>query len=165
MHKRLADLLLVLLVLALDAHAADRSARDLAEELLPLMNVQQNFEQMMRNVKQIQLSQLQKMNPPGTNPAQSQTRFNQFMNLMDQEFSWSSLKPDYVDVYANTFTEQELSGLIDFYKSPLGRKLVEKTPTLMNASLKITERRMEAIRPKIEQLMQDWAKEQNAPAR
>jgi hypothetical protein len=38
-------------------------------------------------------------------------------------------------VYANNFTPDDLRGLITFYKSPVGQKLLEKTPMVTQQSL------------------------------
>ncbi|MBR0692546.1 DUF2059 domain-containing protein [Bradyrhizobium lablabi] len=38
-------------------------------------------------------------------------------------------------VYANNFTPDDLRGLTTFYKTPLGQKLLEKTPTVMEQSM------------------------------
>ena len=38
-------------------------------------------------------------------------------------------------VYANEFTEQELQGLVTFYKSPLGKKLIDAEPRAIQNSM------------------------------
>ena len=38
-------------------------------------------------------------------------------------------------VYANEFTEQELKDLVDFYKSPLGQKLLASEPRAIQFSM------------------------------
>ena len=39
-------------------------------------------------------------------------------------------------LYAIRFTEQELKDALAFYKSPLGRKLLEQEPNLLDQSMK-----------------------------
>ena len=50
---------------------------------------------------------------------------------------------DKIKVYADTFTEEELKGLISFYKSPVGQKFIEKTPELMKRSMELSQKRMQ----------------------
>jgi len=38
-------------------------------------------------------------------------------------------------VYANEFTEQELKDLVNFYKSPLGQKLLSSEPRAIQSSM------------------------------
>lgn len=40
-----------------------------------------------------------------------------------------------IPVYAQHFTEQDINGLIKFYKTPLGKKLLEKQPLIMQDSM------------------------------
>jgi hypothetical protein len=42
-------------------------------------------------------------------------------------------------LYASRFTEQELKEALAFYKTPLGRKLVEEEPRILDQSLKDTQ--------------------------
>ena len=49
------------------------------------------------------------------------------------------------------FTEEELQGLIDFYKSPVGNKFLEKQPELMAATMNRMQTEMAKIMPKIQE--------------
>jgi len=43
-------------------------------------------------------------------------------------YSFEKLKPEMVQILMKHFTEEELVELIQFFKSPIGKKLFEKTP-------------------------------------
>ena len=49
-----------------------------------------------------------------------------------EEFSWQKTLPDYIRIYRETFTEEEIQSLIAFYESPTGKMFVRKTPLIMN---------------------------------
>jgi uncharacterized protein len=51
---------------------------------------------------------------------------------------------EFARVYAETFTEAELRGLLAFYRSPLGRRLVAEQPEIMLRGEEIGERIAEA---------------------
>ena len=40
------------------------------------------------------------------------------------------VRPALVQIYAEAFSESEVRELIAFYRTPIGRKLVERTPAL-----------------------------------
>lgn len=42
-----------------------------------------------------------------------------------------------IDVYADAFTEEELTGMVAFYESPIGQSIVHKTPGLMPKTTQI----------------------------
>ena len=71
------------------------------------------------------------------------------MNLVAGD-ELEKMRADYVAIYAETFTEEELRGMVEFYQSPVGRKLIEKTPELMRRSMMITQKQMADMMPKVE---------------
>jgi hypothetical protein len=66
------------------------------------------------------------------------------------EFSWEVLKPDFIRLYAETFSQEEVDGMIQFYKSPLGEALIAKMPQVLNRSMQITQTRLGAAMPKLQ---------------
>ena len=58
-------------------------------------------------------------------------------------FAEGEFEQQILELYAKAFTEQELRGLIEFYKSPLGTKALEQMPILMRQGMGIGERRAE----------------------
>lgn len=56
----------------------------------------------------------------------------------------------YAPVYARNFTEAEIDGMVEFYSSPLGRRMVEQMPAVMRdgmaaAQEQIQQRAAEAV--------------------
>jgi uncharacterized protein len=54
----------------------------------------------------------------------------------DYEPKRAELLNEVARVYAERFSEQELKALIDFYKSPLGRKMATDEPAIIDESLR-----------------------------
>src|SRR5690348_9956715 len=54
-------------------------------------------------------------------------------------FGSEEMKVDVASVYAEVFSEDELKEIIGFYQSPLGRKLLDRMPDLMQKSMQITQ--------------------------
>ncbi len=74
---------------------------------------------------------------------------------ISQQLSWDALKGDFIQAYAEAFTEDELQGLVAFYNSPLGQKLVEKQPAVTEKMGKLTQKKMMAVMPAIMQKIKD----------
>lgn len=51
--------------------------------------------------------------------------------------TWEKLKPKYIKMYTDCFTENELRVLVEFYKTPTGKKYIEKSGDLMLKSSQI----------------------------
>ena len=43
--------------------------------------------------------------------------------------TWDKLRPLYVRIYQESFTQEEIDGLIVFYESPAGIAFVERWPS------------------------------------
>ncbi|MNE88828.1 hypothetical protein D3C80_1861720 [compost metagenome] len=72
---------------------------------------------------------------------------------------WDKLKPELVKIYTSNFSEQELKDLIAFYESPLGKKVLEKMPSLTQQSAQLTQSRLEAAVPEVNKLLSDMTSE------
>jgi hypothetical protein len=48
--------------------------------------------------------------------------------------TWDNMKPRFVALYCEHYSEQELRELIAFYETPLGKKTLEVTPEIMRRS-------------------------------
>jgi uncharacterized protein len=63
----------------------------------------------------------------------------------DYEPKRTELLNEVARVYAERFSEQELKALIDFYKSPLGRKMVLEDPAIIDESVRRARTWSEAL--------------------
>ncbi|BFI94660.1 MAG: DUF2059 domain-containing protein [Rhodanobacter sp.] len=79
--------------------------------------------------------------------------------LMQQEVSWDSLQPMYVDIYSKTFTQQDINGMLAFYRSPAGQAMIAKMPALMAQLMQSVQSRMAALMPKIQQISDETTKQ------
>lgn len=65
-----------------------------------------------------------------------------FWTEMEQEFLKTSID-DITDmllpVYQNHLTESDIKEIIEFYQSPVGKKFADKTPLIMQESMKVGE--------------------------
>ena len=141
---------LVLSVAGVNAQEASRRA--LAEELLNLMNMQENIEKSFAMVKQMIPAQMEKMKQATgqTNiPSNGSSQTDSMMDMMARELSWDKMKDDYITLYAETFTEDEMKGIIAFYKSPAGQAFTKKQPELMKRSMELSQKIALQIMPKI----------------
>jgi len=80
--------------------------------------------------------------------------------VMSDAIGWERLKPAYVQLFAETYTESELDGILAFYKSPPGQAMVAKNPLLMSRASEIMQQRMAEAQPELQKLMRDFVSEQ-----
>ena len=64
-----------------------------------------------------------------------------------------------VDLYTQTFTEQELKDLVKFYESPLGKKVLREMPKVTQQSAQLAQQSLEPAVPVVNKLLEDMTKE------
>lgn len=65
----------------------------------------------------------------------------ELLDLMKESqdlFDWDAIGPQMIDLYARTFTEAELRDMVAFYKTPAGRKSLEKMPLLLEEGFRLS---------------------------
>jgi uncharacterized protein len=73
--------------------------------------------------------------------------------FMDEHFRYEDLEPAFVRMYTDLFTEEEMRGIIAFYRTPVGQRLVERTPEMAAASQRIANERLQAVMPLLVQML------------
>lgn len=149
-------------VLTSPAFAEGGERMKLAEELLGLMKFERNIEKSFEAARQMQLAQVRSMTLSAFDAAAAREVRERTMDFMQQQLSWKNLKDEFVAAYAETFSEDELKGLVAFYKSPTGRSYVDKVPMVMQKSSEITQRRMLEIAPKVQEIVREAAEQQKS---
>lgn len=129
------------------SHAAD------AEKFLILAHADKLAVPVYAQVQQMFAQRFAESNAPQSEKAVLETYQAQANAALEQAVGWDKLKPDMVKLYTSNFNEQEMKDLIRFYESPLGKKVLEKMPTLTAQSAQLTQGKLEAAVPKVNQLL------------
>lgn len=79
--------------------------------------------------------------------------------LMMEELSWENLEGLTLQVYKETFSQEEIDGLITFYKSPTGKTFIAKMPTVMKKTIALTQERIKPLMQKVQAIQQETFKE------
>lgn len=163
-------LVLAVLVLALPLHgrADDASKRAKLDELFTLMKLDKMMSQMM-DLGMQQANGALNSSIGSEMPPAIKAHFDDYMKkvraVVAAELEWKSIEPEYINLYADNFTEAQVDDLLAFYKSPAGQALLEKTPVITQQSMQLAQARMMKVIPKIKTLADEFAKEAAADAK
>jgi len=158
--RRLATVLLVLLVLPLSARADDASKRASIHDLFEVMHIDSTMQTLMQTVKSSVIPMTRQMigpTVPDTLKAQVSDLQDQLFVLIEQEMGWKTMEPAYIEIYARNFTEEQIDDLIAFYKTPTGQVMLAKTPDIARESMQAGIAKMTTLQPEIRRLIQDFA--------
>ena len=140
---------------SLPARADDAPARKTsADELLQVMHTQQMMERAADRISQTAdrlMGLMHTSATPAEEAAFRESLRQQAGQMLKKELSWESIEPILAQSYADDFTEPELKQLIDFYKSPVGQKLLDKQPDLTTKLTMTTQDKVRAVMPMMTQ--------------
>jgi len=159
--NRAALLIALALCLPLTAHADDVSLKAKAKELVTLLHTDRMVGQLSDSIKRRTLDAAQKAigaNPTDENKAKLADFNKKISDSVDAQVSWQSLESSFTDIYAKTFTEEELNSIIAFYKSPAGIAFLEKTPTVNVQVRDLTSSRVNALQSELNQSYEEFRK-------
>jgi uncharacterized protein len=74
------------------------------------------------------------------------------VSVMKEQFTWDKLEPMYLRIYEKSFNQQEVDGMIAFYKTPAGQAVVNKMPVVMQNSMNETMQMMGPMMQRIQRM-------------
>ena len=75
--------------------------------------------------------------------------------MLNDGLKWEKIEPVFVEVYQSTMTQEEVDGIVAFYKTSAGKAMVEKMPTLMQTSGQKLQAQLGPVVEKLKQLQQE----------
>jgi hypothetical protein len=162
MKRWIAIFVVVMGLAPLGARADEASKTAKVKELFAVMHMDHSLDR-MRSAMQQQVQATAKNASGAEQMTPEKTKIQQeyvdnSMKVVDENFGWPVLEPAYLKLYADTFTEAELDGILAFYKSPAGQSLLAKTPELSGGVMQIVHSRMSDFQPKMQALQQLYVK-------
>jgi uncharacterized protein len=155
-------LLLAVLTFSLSAPAAPPSDQSI-NQLLQLTKVDKHMDSVFTQMEGAMKASLQQVTKGKPLSADEQAVLDRqqakMAGIMKEELSWEKMKGRYVQAYRETFSQEEIDGLIAFYQTPVGQSFVSKQPGLMKRTTTILQQRMGPLMQKIQKMSEATALE------
>lgn len=142
--------LAVLMVPVPFTRADEKSHRQAAEDLLKTMQIEKQMQTAMNQMLDLQIK-----TQPGLAPYKDVMR-----KFLNKHISFAALKDELIQIYVDEFTETELKQISAFYKTPAGKKIVEKGPALVSKGIQLGSQRVAKHQDELRQMIEDEAKKQ-----
>jgi uncharacterized protein len=143
---------LILTAVTLQVQAAPPSQESI-EQLFVLTKTEATLESVYSNMEKVMRNMMaQSTQGKSLTQAQQQLADNfpaKIIAMMREEMGWEKMKPQYMQLYRDTFNQDEVNGLIDFYKSPTGQAYANKMPELTQRSMALSQQMTQSLMPKI----------------
>jgi len=123
--------------------ADDNSHLEQVVILFKLTHMEQKINESVESVAQLQLRQ---------NPALA-AKSDQLMAFLEKHIGWNAVKADLYAMYMQTFTEDELKTINDFYITPTGQKVIVIVPQLVQERNRLAMQRLQQNIGELQQIM------------
>lgn len=121
----------ILMVFSLVSMAAEKSS-ETTKKLFQVLGLEQSMQQSLQNSVDLTLAQAE-------NAKAARTELIKFMN---ETVGYKAIEKDLIEIYQKNFTDAEQLQLIEFYQTPVGKKLVSLQPKLYQEAAEIGHRKM-----------------------
>jgi hypothetical protein len=163
MKMKITLVLLLTSVCVSIAQAAPASEASI-NELLKVMNAQLLIDNMLPQMEGMAKSMVQQSTKNATPSPEQQAKIDKMLTQMfkiyTDEFTWAKLQPMYVRIYQASFSQEEVDGMLVFYRSPIGQSAIKKMPLVMQNSMLEVQQMIGPITQKMQALARDMATEQ-----
>ncbi len=146
------------------ASADEAGERKAVLKLLEITNARSMTDQLMKSMEAMMTSQFEAeasdLTPEGREALDAVRKDS--LKWLSDNLSWDQMRDMYVDIYTQVFTEDEINEIVQFYQSPLGRKMLKKMPELMRLTLEKSQEKVQKKMPIFREKLQKTLSELEA---
>lgn len=130
---------------------------EVVEELFKVIEADRNAQAVQRAAANYMAAVVQealsKLNYSASRNLRIKRQIDDETRVLLEDISWEKIKPRYIAVYQEEFTDDELKAVIAYYKTPAGRKFRERQDALNQSKIRITKDLMSALQPRLKQVV------------
>lgn len=157
--RRIAMGVVLLFTVGTFARADDASHRQAALRLLEVSQARGVLDQMLDSMDTVIEQQFEALDLSEEGREAVEQRRSEMHAWLTEALDWESMSEFLVATYVELFTESELEELGDFYASPLGQKMIQTMPAIMQRSMQWGAMRVQQVMPELERRMQTMSSE------
>ena len=152
--------LIVLILLApLSAPADERT--ELAKEIMELTHMNKMMDQVKSHVKQLQDQVLAQMEIPEGKKANVEAYKKKIHDKIFEIMDYKQMQKEFIELYTSVYTLEELKGMVSFYKSDVGKSMIEKQPTVVRKSMELSQSKVRILIPELQKITEDFEQSLN----
>lgn len=143
--------------LVFPARAQESTKAAHIEELLKVSNMESLSQQVYTQIRVMTSKQLDSIAGSEKTKAEAAQRADRLLAQIQDRFSWDKMKPEYVRLYDEVYSDAEITGILAFYESPAGQAYLTRMPQLMAKSMEMAQSRMADVMPEIQRIAKEAA--------
>ncbi len=143
--------LFICLSISTQVFAASTAQKE-AEKLLNTVGMDKMFNQSIQQMLNIQMKQNPQLVPYK----------DVMLKFFNKYMSYSSLKNDIIKIYTDTFTQNELKDINNFYSTQTGKKTIKLMPMLMMKGNQLGVQKVQSHIQELQQMIDEETKRLNS---
>jgi hypothetical protein len=141
------------------AHAADGvPTSESVRELLTVMQSRQLVDSTLVRADESLRTTLAQMvvgQPSAEEQAILDDLRSQSISILREAMQWQTLEPRFIEIYQASFTQGEVDGMLEFYRSDAGRAVIARMPGAMQRTMLVMQELVNGMMPRLRELQND----------
>jgi hypothetical protein len=79
----------------------------------------------------------------------------EMMATLKEMLDWKKLEPMYTRIYQKSFTQEEVDGMLAFYRTPAGQAVINKMPLVMQNTMNEMQEMMSPVIQKMQKMQEE----------
>ena len=131
----------------------------LAKEMIELTHINQVMKQIEMQAQQTQNQMMSQLNIPENKKEKVLIFRNKLNKKIFEIISYEKMEKEYLELFTSVYTTEELKGLVKFYKSPVGKSMLEKQPIILKKAMEISQNKMRILMPELQNMIKEFEQE------
>ena len=159
MKIKSASIILLLLLFSQLSFADQISHRKAVEELFVLMKTSKMMDSVKIQTQKMLFKQFSQQNVPEAKKPIFNKYMSKMVEIITETMNWDKIKSDMTDLYVSNFSENEINDMLTFYRSPTGKRFIDKMPVIMKRSMEIGQKQSRIMIPKLNALLEQMKRD------
>ena len=142
--------LLSLLIFSTSLYAAQTTKQQKIDELVEVMDMDAMVDSMYSQVEGMMQNMSVQMGVKPNEKPIFDKYYADMTKVLKTKMSWQKMQPMMVNLYDKQFSEQEISDMLDFYKTESGQAILKKMPQVMQQSMQMSQALVQDAMPEIQ---------------
>jgi hypothetical protein len=159
--KKILFVLSLAAAFTLVAAQNDMAEREkLADTLLENLGVRKQIVENFAKIKALHVKVVNKILENASKSEEVSKFREKVLAVSNNTLSWDVFKKDFIKIYANAYSVDDLKKLNSFFSSPTGKKFVAQTPVLQRKLVSTLQAYVKGATGKMREMAQEFMKDQ-----
>jgi hypothetical protein len=146
----------LMLLLPLHLSAAESSKQEKVDALVEVMNLDEMVDAMHIQIQNMMNNLHQNLEITESERPLFDEYYQKVGAVMQEQLSWKQFEPMMLDIYNKHFTEEEITAMLEFYRSETGQSILSKMPVVMQESMVTSQAMAQRLMPEVQALTEEF---------